>query len=199
MSEEPETMTRPARDTLPDLPVHWPRDPARFDPDGATTLTVTATAEECAGIAAYLGIAELGGLAFAGAAEPWGKGGWRLSGRLSATYVQTCVVTLDPVARSADLEIERTYLPAAQLSPEAGFDLDPEDPDLPDPLEAEIDLAAPIVESLALDLDPYPRAEGAGFGSRAYAGPGVEPLSDEALKPFAKLAGLKEKLTGEKD
>lgn len=192
-------MTRPASDTLPDLPVHWPHDPARFDQDGPTALGVTATAEECARIAAYLNLAALDGLVFSGTAEPWSSGGWRIAGHLTAAYVQTCVVTLVPIALVADLKIARTYLPAARLSAEAGLDLDPEDPDLPDPFDGTIDLAALIIECLVLDIDPYPRIKGADFGARAYAGPGVAPLSDEALRPFAKLAGLKEKLTGEKD
>jgi hypothetical protein len=40
-------------------------------------------------------------------------------------------------------------------------------------------------------IDPYPRSEGAELGQRAFAAPGVTPLSDEAGQPFAGLAVLK--------
>ena len=52
------------------------------------------------------------------------------------------------------------------------------------------------LEALALALDPYPRAEGAALGDARFAPPGTQPLDEEALKPFAGLAELREKLAG---
>jgi hypothetical protein len=57
-----------------------------------------------------------------------------------------------------------------------------------------IDPGLLAVESLALALDPYPRASGVPRAEYQAAPPGVAPLADDDLKPFAKLAVLKEKL-----
>ncbi len=59
-----------------------------------------------------------------------------------------------------------------------------------------IDPGVLAIESLALVLDPYPRAPGVPPADWQAAPPGVPPLGEGDLKPFAKLAVLKEKLGG---
>ncbi len=53
-----------------------------------------------------------------------------------------------------------------------------------------------ISEALSLAVPAYPRVEGAELGAMIHAEPGVEPLNEETVKPFASLADLKKKMEG---
>ena len=69
----------------------------------------------------------------------------------------------------------------------------PED-DTAEPLGDIIDLQGVMIEELALALPAWPRSEGAGIGSVTVTEPGQTPLTEEAMKPFAGLAALRDKL-----
>jgi uncharacterized metal-binding protein YceD (DUF177 family) len=69
----------------------------------------------------------------------------------------------------------------------------PED-DTVEPLEHDIDLNRVLIEALSLALPPWPRRDDAEMGQTTAAAEGTEPLTDEDTKPFAGLAGLRDKL-----
>ena len=156
-------------------------------------LDLSPDEDEARAIARFLGLEALRGLRFQGELAPSGADGWRIEGRLSAEVVQSCVVTLEPVAQRIDEAVARDYVPEADYSPPTEIDLDPEAEDDPDPFGTVIDPGLLALESLALALDPYPRAPGVPPAEYRAAPPGVAPLADGDLKPFAKLAVLKEK------
>ena len=62
----------------------------------------------------------------------------------------------------------------------------------------EIDLTDIIFEELTLTLPLYPKFKGAELGSYSVTEPGVKPLTEEILKPFAQLSELRDKLTQKK-
>ena len=167
---------------IADLPA---RKPTGFDltPDAAT---LTA-------IAADLDLSALKKLRFAGELTPMGRHDWRLTAHLGATVTQACIVTLAPVVTRIDEDVVRIY--AAEL-PEfsAGSEVEMPEDDSVEPLTAAIDLGALMVESLALALPLYPRAEGAHLSQAIFTEPGAEPLTDEEARPFAGLKGLRDKL-----
>ena len=69
----------------------------------------------------------------------------------------------------------------AEPSPEVIIDLEADDP--PDVLESDvIDLAGYVIEHLALEIDPFPRAPDAEFSP---------PETTRKSSPFAKLAEWK--------
>ena len=149
--------------------------------------------DEKPAIARFLGIEALRNLRFRGEMVPVGEDEWRVEGRLEAEVVQSCVVTLTPVASRIDEAVVRTYVPEESFALPPEIDLDPDAEDDPDPYGASIDTGALALESLALTLDPYPRAPGVPPAEFRAGPPGAAPLSDADLKPFAKLAVLKEK------
>lgn len=156
------------------------RKPTRFD--------LRPGAEAMAAIAGALGLLGLEGLRFRGELRPAGRQDWVLEADLEATVTQACVITLAPVPARIAEAVVRRY--AAGLVESL-----PEEVEMPDetvePLPAVIDAGAVMVEALALALPPYPRAEGAEFGSAEAHPEGAPPLSDEdATRPFAGLAGL---------
>ena len=63
-----------------------------------------------------------------------------------------------------------------------------------EPLPEVIDIAAVAVEALALALPAWPRAPGAELGEAVFAEPGVAPMRQADLNPFAGLASLAERL-----
>ena len=146
-------------------------------------------------IAVYLKLDGLSSLRFKGHIQPRKKDDWRITGRLTASAVQACVISLKPVPEKIDVAVTRDLLSAdhAPQSSEAEVELD--DGDEPDFFEDRVDLAAIALEELALAMEPYPRAAGAELETQTFAERGVVPLSDADLKPFAKLADLKDRLT----
>jgi len=110
--------------------------------------------------------------------------GVHLVGRVSATVVQNCVVTLEPIEAEIDEAIDLMFLSEAAAAAEAARlqALDTEDP--PEPLrEGAVDLGALATEFLLLGIDPYPREPGAVFDA--------PPAGDPSSHPFAALAALK--------
>lgn len=156
-----------------------------------TPFRIEAEAAERAALAGFLGVARVDRLSFEGTLVPAGAEGWQVQGRLVAALEQTCVVTLAPVPVRHDVGLERLYLPEDRLPPVREVHVAPEEDDEPDPFTTSIDPAALALESLALLLDPYPRAEGAALGEAHFGPPGAAPVADAGPSPFAGLAALR--------
>lgn len=157
-----------------------------------TPFEITPDAEARARIAKALGALDIRKLRFAGRLRPAGKRDWVLEGQLGATVRQSCIVTLEPVTTRIDEKVVRRYI-AGMALPDGGETEMPED-ETREPLGAVIDPGAVMVESLALAMPLYPRADAAEHGAQVYAPEGAEPLTDEAIRPFAGLEDLKRKL-----
>ncbi|MGF1447532.1 MAG: DUF177 domain-containing protein [Pikeienuella sp.] len=181
---------------LPDLPFSRPLRVSRLPREAETPVSVALDPDEATALARYLGVQAVSGLQFDGRLVPWQARGWRLGGRLSAQVTARCVVTLEPVVSDLSLDLERCYLPSAEIADLVSGPEDREmgDENAPEPLADPIEAAEPICEALLLAIDPYPRAEGAALGEKLAAPPGAEPLTDAAMRPFAGLAELKRKL-----
>jgi uncharacterized metal-binding protein YceD (DUF177 family) len=160
---------------------------------GATEFRLEPDAEARSALAKRLDIPAVRKLRFSGRIVPEGRRDWRLDADLGATVVQSCVVTLDPVTTRIDEKIERRYLADMPPAPE-GSEIEMPQDDTAEPLPETLDLAEVMAEALALALPPFPRTEGAALGEAVFTEPGREPLTDEAVRPFAGLAGLRDKL-----
>jgi hypothetical protein len=171
-------------------PFRRPMAVAGLRRDAETPLRIAAEPGELAELARYLDVDRIDRLTLAGFISPAENGGWRVRGRLVASLEQVCVVSLAPMRSRHDAEIERLYLPTDQFVAEPEVEVSHDDQDAPDPFTSSIDPAQLAVESLALMIDPYPRAGSAELEQRTFAAPGVTPLSDEASLPFAGLAVL---------
>ena len=106
---------------------------------------------------------------------------------LRAEITQDCVVTLEPVhsvvARTIRRELD--YDESGSLESQISVDPDLEADDVREEItDLRYDLAKPLLEELALAIDPYPRAPGVTFS----------PPSDQdgpPESPFAVLKNLK--------
>ncbi len=149
---------------------------------------------EAEAVARLLGAIRIRKMRFAGTLTPLPATGWRLEGRLGATAVQTCVVSLEPVTTRIDQPVRRTWLPLTDPLPAETMLLPGGDEDEVEPLGPSIDLGLVAIEALALALPDYPRKPGAAIPPEL--GTGAE--DEDRPKPFAALAALKDRLDGEK-
>ncbi|MFU8864516.1 MAG: YceD family protein [Rhodobacterales bacterium] len=151
-------------------------------------------AEALQQIAAELELKSLRKLSFRGSLKAQGARDWLLEGVLGATVVQPCVATLEPVTTRIDEPVRRLYLAdPAPILPE-GEEVEMPEDDTAEPLGSTIDPYAVMIEALALALPLWPRADGAEIGEVTVTEPGRTALTKEAMKPFAGLAGLRDKL-----
>ena len=167
---------------------------------GETPFLLEPTAEERSDLAKGLDIEAVRKLRFEGRLTPRGQSGWDLDGKLGATVVQSCIVTLEPVSTRIDMPVTRRYVPAHHLdSYSEGSETEVPEDDSLEPLGEVIDLESLMHEELALALPAYPRKEGVALEEAQFAEDGVAPMTDEDAKPFAGLAALKEKMDKDGD
>ena len=121
-----------------------------------------------------------------------GRDGLRVSGRVTGTVRQSCVVTLEPVLNEIDETIDVDFVPARDIADADRADqeivLAPSSDEREPLLDGTVDLGALAIEFLILGVDPYPRRPGAAFEV-------PKDESDPAGHPFAALAALRKKGT----
>jgi uncharacterized metal-binding protein YceD (DUF177 family) len=145
------------------------------------TRTLHADEAERRRIAADLDLAEL--TAFSADVElaPT-DAGWRLNGRVRASAVQTCGITLEPLPVEIDTRFAVALVETAEAAPDE-IVIDLEDDDAPDVIEdGRIDLGQYAVEQLSLSLDPFPRKPRVEF---------EQPEQPAETSPFAALKAFK--------
>jgi len=118
-----------------------------------------------------------------------GRGGLiQVRGRFEAEVVQACVVTLEPVrARLRESFTVAFGTGSTATSGEVVIGLEEDPPE--ELIEGRIDLGETVVQQLAVALDPYPHAPGAG--ERCTAPDQREAGAEKTASPFAALARLR--------
>ena len=173
---------------------------ARLPANATTEADLTVSDALIADIARDLDLDGLRKLTMSVALEPKGRKDWDLVGRIGATVIQTCVVSLVPVTTRIDAKFERLYRGDGVLPEVAeGGEVEMPEDERVEALPEIVDLEALAVEELALAVPTYPKAHGAEPGNTAVTEPGKPVLTDETAKPFAGLAGLRDKLAGKED
>jgi len=151
-----------------------------------------ADASVRAAVAVIAGLRDLPRLQASFDVKRRGAGGLHVTGTVSATVGQNCVVTLEPLANDVEEAVNLVFVPQQAPALHAGrnggnneTEAKPRDVkwDDPEPLIGDVvDLGALATEYLIVGLDPYPRKPGAVFE----APPDRKPEES----PFAALAKL---------
>lgn len=170
-----------------------PLSVAKLSQTAETPFDLNLTEGEARAVAKQLSVISVRKLRFVGATGMDGDD-WVLDGKLGVTVTQSCVVTLEPVRTRIEIDVRRRF--TASISEENEADITIPSDDTVEALGAIIDAAQIAIEALALELPEYPRADGAVHEELIFSPPGVEPLTDEAARPFAGLGALKKKLEG---
>jgi len=118
--------------------------------------TLEATPAECAALAKRFDLIDLDTLT-ADLAVHRSAGAISVTGRFHATGTQPCIISAEPVPFSLDAPIEVNFRDGAAL---ADDEIELTDAELDElPLEGDnLDLGELVAQSLALALDPWPRA-----------------------------------------
>ena len=157
-------------------------------PEAGQHFDLAADGEVRAAVAKLAALRDLPRLEAAFDVKRHAEGGLRVTGRVSATVGQNCVVTLEPLSSDVEEEVDLLFVPqpqAVRAKLEGESEHEPHEAKWSDPeplVDGVVDLGALATEFLILGIDPYPRKPGAVF----------QPPSDNKPDggPFAALAGL---------
>jgi uncharacterized metal-binding protein YceD (DUF177 family) len=150
-------------------------------PKLGSTEKLAADPEELKALAKRLKIPALHSLTAEIRATPWRGGGMKLEGHITADLEQVSVISLEPFREAVSVPLARYFLPPGAVA-------DNEQEDDADPIDnGWIDLGDVVTETLALDLDPYPRKPGEDFRGHVED----DGVTDKAPSPFAVLAAKK--------
>jgi uncharacterized metal-binding protein YceD (DUF177 family) len=139
---------------------------------------LSATDHECAALAKRLLVPKIHALKAALKAQPWRGGGVKVTGTADIDLDQESVVSLERFRSKLNVPVERYYL---NIKGEHDVDSELEI----DPIEhGSIDLGELVAESIALELDPYPRMAGESFQPIIESDPADD---DKPANPFTVL------------
>lgn len=162
---------------------------------GETLLDLSARPAECAALAKRYGVDAVRYLTASVTLQPLPGDDVRLSARFESGLTQQCVVTLELTETTVSGEFSRVFS-AHPIDEADGHEIE-FDAEAPDPadtiIDGVIDVGEVLAEQVALEIDPFPRAEGAAFEVASPAADAAVAV-DERPNPFAKLADLKKKL-----
>lgn len=171
-------------------------------------VAVSADAAERAALAARLGLVSLDRFEARVHVTGLPAGAVAVHVAFEADVVQTCVVTLDPVAGAVaetfDLVFEPVDAGAGRAAPDgaaadrAEVEVMPDDEEPPEPMIGRrFDIGVHLAEYLALAIDPYPRKEGISLEEmpefEAVLAPesgGKDPANADTESPFSVLRRL---------
>lgn len=150
----------------------------------AAGARISATAEECAALAKRFGFASIERLdAEYTLAEE--NGSPLARGHLRAALAQHCVATFEPVAETLDVPFAIRFQKEGDVPQDEEFELSEDECDVQFYEGGAIDIGEAVAQTLALSVEPYPRAPNAGQWLRER---GV--LTEDQAGPFAALAAL---------
>jgi uncharacterized metal-binding protein YceD (DUF177 family) len=142
-------------------------------PAKGTTEHVEATPAECAALATRFKLPSVQSVKATLRLSPWRGRGVKAEGHATANIEHVSVVSLENFMQTYAVPVERYFLEGAIA-----------EADDADPIEGgTIDLGEIVAETLAMELDPYPRKPGEVF-------PGFDSQSqpEAAVSPFTKLS-----------
>ncbi len=152
-------------------------------------MTIEAEAGEREAVARRFGLVAIGRLAAEADIVRAGEA-VVARGRVTASVTQSCVASGEPVDATIDEPFEIQFRPAPGSDrPEEEVELGAAELDVVFYEGGEVDLGEAVAETMALALDPYPRAP---IAAQALKAAGVK--NEEEAGPFGALAGLRDKM-----
>lgn len=165
-------------------------------PESGRRFERIATETERAGVVKDLDIAGCPRLVVSYHIRALSGGRYRVEGHIGAEVVQSCVVTLEPVAQTIGEAFDVTFDPrdAEERTVSSEREILSE-PDVEPLADGRLEVGRVAYELLAAALDPYPRKPGAELEEVAAQAPAAgQDAGTSAQNPFAVLAKLKDKL-----
>lgn len=168
-------MIKPSK--LHQLEFSRPIEVARVPKLGSNEKLVAAPAE-CLDLARRFMLPAVHSISATLQAKPWRGGGLKVWGEALVDMTRESVISLEEFRTTQTVAVERYYL-NIKIEDESDSELEI------DPIEnGFVDLGELVAETIALELDPYPRKPGEVFVSNEPAQPSLAP---EKPNPFNVL------------
>ncbi|MGB7204714.1 MAG: DUF177 domain-containing protein [Anderseniella sp.] len=137
-------------------------DVSKIDAEGADE-TITASQEECDLLSLRFGVESVSSVMASVNIQPWRRGGFRVRGTATARVTQICVVTLEPFESDVTARLDRIFVdrPKSLTAISGEIEISPDEEEIGEVVNGDIELGEFTVEELLLELDPYPRKDGA--------------------------------------
>ena len=163
-------------------------DVRRVPPEGATEA-ISATMDECRAIALRFGVEAVHSVSATIRIQPWKQGRFRARGDASASITQICVVTLEPFENVVSAQLDQIFIETDnKLADDTGeIVVSYDEDDIGYVEDHHIELGEFVVEALGLELDPYPRKQGAQL---PVTSSGESVTGEQRTNPFAVLKQL---------
>jgi uncharacterized metal-binding protein YceD (DUF177 family) len=139
---------------------------------------LVATDDECAALAKRLLVPNIYVVKAELKAQPWRGGGVKVTGKVDIDLDQESVVSLELFRSRLNVPVERYYL---NIKGESDIDSELEIDSI---VNGILDLGELVAESIALELDPYPRMAGESFEPIIESDPADD---DKPVNPFTVL------------
>lgn len=165
--------------------------PQRLDTIGAgeVEVRIAAEPEERLALARRFGLKEVGKLEAVFRLRRDAQQGILAKGHVSATVVQSCVATDEPMPAKVEEDFIIRFLPEPEEADADELEIDADEADTVFYTGSAIDIGEAAAETLMLSLDPFPRSANADAILKAA---GV--LSEEEGGKFGALSALRDKL-----
>jgi uncharacterized metal-binding protein YceD (DUF177 family) len=160
------------------------------------TLTLSATAKDCQILRDRLELRAVNKVdATLSFERISARRGILVSGEITADIVQACVITLADVPERASATIDVRFVDEKFEAERAHQDMDHADDDVEYFSGDFIDLSEILMQYLAVEINPYPRALGvAGDEEFSYSTASAKELAEDTKPhPFAELKKLQDK------
>jgi uncharacterized metal-binding protein YceD (DUF177 family) len=182
-------MTKAMSPPNDDVPLHAWNEAVSDIPDAGRERRRNANASELTALADALDLVSVGRVASTYTIKPLPRGRFRVTGSVSASVEQTCVVTLEPVPGEVDESFDCEFWPEADLPDAPTGEMEIKDILDIEPLDHDrVPIGRLVYETLAAGLDPNPRKDGATFD---WQDPKADAPEDAKPNPFAALKDLK--------
>jgi hypothetical protein len=176
-----------------------PKSPVSFDvhvarlPQKGLPVTIDADSAQRTALAGEHGLLSVEAWRAELLVAPWKRNGVKVSGRVTASITQACVVTLDPVEAHIDEAVDGLFLPGDSKLGRQGIGdageilIDADGPDSPETFSGDtVDVGALAEQFFGLAIDPYPRKHDAALDS---AGDDAAPAVSEFQQKLRSLLG----------
>jgi hypothetical protein len=146
---------------------------------------LTADAAECLALATRFGLPAIHSLTALLHAQPWRGGGLKVTGNLDADIDQTSVVSAEVFRTTVKFPVSCYFLSPKDATYTGDEDAEPI-------VNSHIDLGEILAETLAVELEPYPRKPGEAFAAIIESSDETDAVTAK-ISPFAILQGKKPK------
>jgi uncharacterized metal-binding protein YceD (DUF177 family) len=157
-------------------------------PRAGLAIDLSASAAECAALATRFGVPAISGLTARLSVRAALDGRIRVAGRIRASVVQVCVVSLEPFSAPLDVPYACMFVRQDRLDQAPDGPLDPDAIDEEGFEGTAFDLGESVAQALSLALDPWPRAPGAVADLPEATPDDAEADAPPPASPFAVLA-----------